>query len=53
MRAKCGVEGWRRKYRQLYREGEEASMRVRRLIDGPIISPELHPSIGVNIRARR
>ena len=25
-------------------------MRVKRLLDGPIISPDLHPSIGVNIQ---
>ena len=25
-------------------------MRVRRLVDGPIISPDLHPSIGRNIQ---
>ena len=25
-------------------------MRVSRLLDGPIISPEMHPSIGVNIQ---
>jgi hypothetical protein len=26
------------------------SVRVSRLVDGPIISPDLHPSIGVNIQ---
>jgi hypothetical protein len=25
-------------------------VRVERLLDGPIISPDLHPSIGVNIQ---
>ena len=33
-----------------YRKGEEPGMRVRRLVDGPIISPDLHPSIGRNIQ---
>ena len=30
--------------------GEKSAVRVRRLLDKPIISPDLHPSIGVNIQ---
>ena len=29
------------------------NIRVTRLANGPIIGPHLHPSIGVNIQARR
>jgi hypothetical protein len=30
--------------------GEKPAVRVKRLVDRPIISPDLHPSIGVNIQ---
>src|SRR5262245_44702217 len=30
--------------------GEKPAVRVERLLDRPIISPDLHPSIGVNIQ---
>ncbi len=37
-------------HRPLDRDGKEPGVRVRRMVDGPIISPDLHPSIGVNIQ---
>jgi hypothetical protein len=30
--------------------GEKPAVQVKRLLDRPIISPDLHPSIGVNIQ---
>ncbi|MCY4024864.1 MAG: hypothetical protein OXH75_00935, partial [Acidobacteria bacterium] len=31
-------------------QGEDPGVRVERLLDRPIITPDLHPSIGVNIQ---
>jgi hypothetical protein len=36
--------------RQQSGDGEEPGVRIQRLLDGPIISPDLHPSIGSNIQ---
>src|SRR5216684_5666998 len=38
------------RHRSLYWNEEEPRVHVRRLVDRPIISPDLHPSIGRNIQ---
>jgi len=38
------------RHRSLYWNEEEPGVHVRRLVDRPIISPDLHPSIGRNIQ---